>query len=249
MISAPILRVVIIVQARMGASRLPGKPLKKVLDKPLLSYLIERLKRVQLSKTIVIATSTRAKDRPIVELSEQENVAFVRGSEADVLSRYVKAAKKTFADVIVRITGDCPIIDPLIIDEAIESFLSHAPHVDYLSNTLERTYPRGMDVEVFTRRALEEAAKNGKTANEKEHVTLYIYKHPEKFKLISMESKKDLSFFRWTVDTEEDFELIRRILESLYPVNPNFGIKEIEHLMKAHPEWIAINQHVQQKQV
>lgn len=245
--SSPHQRIAIIVQARMGATRLPGKPLIQVLSKPLLSYLLERLKRVKLAHTIVVATTELEQDQPIVDLAHKENVHVVRGSVEDVLSRYMSSAKAVSATIIVRITGDCPLVDPQLIDRSIEAFIQGK--VDYLSNTLKRTFPRGMDVEVFSRAALEKAYKMAKSAAQKEHVTPFIYQNPDLFTINQIYFTKDLSKYRWTVDTPEDLELIRLIIENLYPNHPRFGLEDIVSLVEEHPEWTLINQHIKQKEI
>ena len=165
-------RVVIILQARMSASRLPGKPLKKVLDRSLLSYQLERLRRVHSASEIVVATTTESQDDAIVSLCEAEKVAYFRGSSLDVLDRYYQAAKLFNADYIVRVTGDCPIIDPEIVDQVINEYLKQLPKYDYVSNSVIPTYPRGLDTEIFSFALLESAHKEGKLPQEREHVTV-----------------------------------------------------------------------------
>lgn len=241
--------VALIVQARMGASRLPGKPLLKVLDKPLLLYLVERLKRVKYGSKLVVATTRERRDFPIVDLMQKEGIRVIRGSEEDVLSRYLLAARELDAKIIVRITADCPLIDPAIIDGAIHLFLKAKPPCDYLSNTLERTYPRGMDVEVFSRKALERANRDASSMSEREHVTLYLYRHPELFTLRGFCYKENFSHLRLTVDTKDDFFLIKKIVEFLYPKNPHFRLEDMLELLKKHPAWVKLNQYVKQKEV
>lgn len=240
-------RVVIILQARMGATRLPGKPLKTVFGRPLLSYQIERLRRVQLADEIIIATTTESQDDQIVQFCKDENIAYFRGSPLDVLNRYLQAAKSAKADVIVRVTGDCPLIDPEVTDNVIQFYMDHQPKYDYVSNSLERTYPRGLDTEIFSMALLEEAAAKAKLPSEREHVTVYFYTHPERFSLKNVGNPVDLSKYRWTVDTTEDFELVEKILGELHPVNPDFRMNDILDLLKLHPEWNLINAHIQQK--
>lgn len=242
-------RIIIIVQARMGSTRLPGKILKEVLQKPLLSYEIERLKQVKNAQEVIIATTTNQLDQAVIDLCQKEGMGVFRGSEEDVLGRYYEAAVLTKADVIVRITADCPLIDPRIIDKAIALFLDTKSDYDYLSNAQERTYPRGMDVEVFSRKALEKAYDEAHLPEEREHVTLYLYRHPEKFHIGSFKRNLDASSYRLTVDTAEDFALIKIVLEQLYPQNPHFSLEEILKLLENHPEWYALNRHVQQKGV
>lgn len=231
----------------MTSTRLPGKVLKEVMGKPLLEYQIERLKKVKQADDLVIATTINKSDQPIIELCKKLNINYYRGSEEDVLSRYYEAAKQYQADVIVRVTSDCPLIDPAVVDEVINNFRKSTGKYDYVSNTLERTYPRGMDTEVFSIEALKEAYDKAVLTPEREHVTLYIYSHPEKFRLFSVKYKKDESSHRWTVDTEEDFILIKTILEELYPQKPDFTMEDCLELMLKRPELIKINQHVQQK--
>lgn len=242
-------RTVIIVQARMGSTRLPGKILKEVLNRPILSYLIERLQRCKNADALLVATTTNPFDDQIVDCCKKNKVAFMRGSEEDVLARYYDAALSTEADVVVRVTSDCPLIDPTVIDSAIENFLSRYPEQDYLSNTLERTYPRGMDVEVFSFNALKEAFIHAQDPEQREHVTPFIYLRPDRFKLRQIKWEEDESIYRWTVDTEEDFQLIRQLLEVLYPRNPEFGLRDIIRVMQDHPDWLQINAHVLQKQL
>lgn len=239
--------VAIIVQARMGASRLPSKPLLKVLNKPLLKYLIDRIKASKLADTLVIATTNKPQDDPIANLAKSENVLVVRGDEEDVLSRFVLACQTVNADIIVRITADCPLMDPKLIDIAIAEFLKN--DVDYLSNTLKRTFPRGFDIEIFTKEALFKTSKLALKAQEKEHVTLFIYQHRELFKLINLKKEGEREDLRLTVDTKEDFELIAKVLEELFPKNPLFTYQDVIELLKRHPEWEKINCHIKQKSV
>lgn len=237
----------IIVQARMTSTRLPGKVLKPLLGKPLLEYQIERLRRVKLADGIVIATTENTDDDPIVELSEALQVGCFRGSEQDVLSRYYGAAQAYNADRIVRVTSDCPLIDPQIIDQVIQFYLSHSGRYDYVSNSLQRSFPRGLDTEVFPAWALEQAHREATAPPEREHVTPFIYNHPERYAIGQVTAAQDLSHHRWTVDTPEDFELIRRMLEALYPQVPNFTLQDCLDLIDQHPDWPAINGHIEQK--
>lgn len=243
------LHIVIIIQARMGSTRLPGKILKQVLGKPLLDYEMERLHHVKLAKSLVVATTTAPIDDIIEKHCHQKGYKIFRGSEDDVLDRYMKAAKASHADAVVRISGDCPLIDPAIVDEAINLYLTNYPFVDYVSNTLERTYPRGLDVEVFSFKALEAACRESTSPQEREHVTPYIWRHPETHPQLSLTQNKDESHHRWTVDTHEDLALITKILESLYPVKPQFHKDQIIALLNQHPDWSKINQHIKQKSI
>jgi spore coat polysaccharide biosynthesis protein SpsF len=243
------MRVVIIVQARMTSSRLPGKVLMTVLNKPLLEYQIERLRRVKLADEIVIATTDNGSEQLIIELCERLDITYFRGSEDDVLSRYHGAALASRADVVVRITSDCPIIDPLVIDKVIRFYIDKFGHYDYVSNALIRSYPRGMDTEVFSFQALDEAFREATRQPDREHVTPFIYTQPQRYRLANVVYHDDQSCHRWTVDTPEDFELIRRIIKILYPLNPEFCLEDSLSLVKKHPEWMLINAHVEQKEL
>lgn len=215
------MKVVCIIQARMGSTRLPGKVMLGLCGKTVLGHVIERVKMVKNIDEIVIATTTKEDDSIIVEEALKYDVKVFRGSEEDVLSRYYYAAKENDADVVVRITSDCPLIDPEIIDEMLSRFkyLYKENKVDYLSNTLERTFPRGLDAEIFSFKILEDAFINAEKYHQREHVTPYIYENANKFKLVGGYQKDiDYSYHRWTLDTEEDFELIRRIYLHLYPL-------------------------------
>lgn len=240
------MKTVIIVQARLTSTRLPGKVLLPLAGAPMLTRLIERLRRVKQADAIVIATTTNATDDPIAAVCGQLGVPCHRGSEHDVLSRYADAAREHGADVVVRITSDCPLIDPALVDQLISTYREGG--CDYVSNMLPPTWPYGMAVEVFTATALLEANAEATQDSEREHVTPFIYWHPERYRLRNVESPTDLSAQRWTVDTPEDYELVRRLFERLYPVNPQFSLADVQKVMEANPDWRCINQHIPQKQ-
>lgn len=242
------MKTVAIIQARMGSTRLPGKVLKKVLDKPLLEYQLERVKRASLIDDIVVATTTKKMDDEIVSFCKSQNINVYRGSEADVLSRYYEAAVKYNADVIVRLTSDCPLIDPDIINQVIQLYFDEQS-VDYVSNALKRTYPRGLDTEVFSFEALEKAYNEATLARDREHVTAYMYTNKDKFTCTYLVNKVDYSHHRWTVDTEEDFELVEHILTSIYCSNPKFTMNDIIQLLNENPSWVQINAHIEQKKL
>lgn len=239
----------IIVQARLGSTRLPGKVLKPILGKPMLCYQIERLRRLQGVQGIIVATTTNPQDQPLVDFCMREGLHYVRGSEDDVLSRYVAACEAFGLDIVVRITSDCPIIDPSIIQKGLALFLQNYANLDYLSICHERTYPIGMDFEIIRVSALKKAFYEAQTAAEKEHVTPYIWKHPEHFRLANLQQMINQSSYRLTVDTHEDLELVERIVTSLYPKNPEFTLKDVIGLLEEHPDWLKINAHVQHKSV
>jgi spore coat polysaccharide biosynthesis protein SpsF len=242
-------RVIIFIQARMGSTRLPGKVMKEVVDKPLISYEIERLKRVTRVQGLAVVTTTQPQDQVLVDLCRQEDVPVFRGSEEDVLKRFHEAAHFFSAEVIVRFSGDCPLIDPAVTDQAIESFLTSDPPYDYLSNTLLRTFPRGLDVEVFSIGSLDRVEREAHLPGEREHVTPYYYQHPHLFCLGSLTYPIDYSSYRWTVDTPEDFVLIEKILREIYPSKPEFTWLDVIEIFAKHPQWLEINAHVKQKSV
>ncbi|MBZ0159610.1 MAG: glycosyltransferase family protein [bacterium] len=243
------MNTVITVQARMTSTRLPGKVLKEVMGKSLLEYQVERLRRVKWADGIVIATTTNDTDLPIVNLCARLGIPVTRGSEYDVLARYYQAAVSHHASVVVRVTSDCPLIDPAVIDEAIRFYFDHRAEYDYVSNALTQSYPYGMAVEVFPFSVLDEAHRKAKAQFEREHVTPFIYTRPARYRIGHVVHAENHSYHRWTVDTSEDFELVRRILEALYPVKPGFDTRDILALLEHHPEWVEINAHVRQKRL
>lgn len=240
-------KVVTIVQARMSSTRLPGKVMREVLGKPLLGYLIERLQRIQSSAQLVIATSTAPEDELIAAFCRQQQVAVFRGDLLDVLDRYVQAARQYKADIVVRICSDCPLFDPAVGDAVIRYALKNP--ADWTSNILDRSFPRGMEIEVCSMAALERAHREGTKPEEREHVTPYLYRHPELFSLSNYVRTPPLPDHRLCVDTIEDFELIRNILETLYPNNPQFTLEDVMALLEHSPDLLQLNAHIQQKSV
>jgi len=243
------MNITAIIQARMTSTRLPGKVLKTVLGKPLLEYQIERVRRSTFIDDIVIATTTNDTDDPIVEFCKRIEMKYYRGSEEDVLSRYYETAVENHSDIIIRLTSDCPIIDTNVMDQVIQYYMEHQDQYDYVSNTLIRSYPRGMDTEVFSFKVLEQAYMNASKTYEREHVTPYIYQHPDQFRIKAIKHETDYSQHRWTVDTPEDFDLIKRIIEVLYPINPTFTMNDIIELLNENLDWVKINAHIEQKKL
>ena len=241
------MKKLIIVQARMTSTRLPGKVMKVVCGKPLLEHLIDRLKRVKYADRIVIATTVNETDDIIVELCEKLDISYYRGSEEDVLGRYYETAVEYGGDIIIRITSDCPVIDPEVVDYLINFFTNNIEKYDYVSNTLERSYPKGMDAEIVSFKALKEAHFNAYDPFDREHVTPFIKKRPQQFRLYNILYKTDMSRCRWTLDTPEDLELISKIFEFLYYQNTFFSLNDIFSLMERKLEWAAINAHIEQK--
>ena len=229
-----------IIQARMGSSRLPGKVLMKSGNgMPLLYHVINQLRHCSKVKNLVIATTTNQEDDEIEKFADNNSVNVFRGSEKDVLDRYFQCAKKYSFSTIVRITSDCPLIDPQIVDKVIERFFSG--NYDYATNTLIRTFPIGTDAEVFSFSALETAWKNAQLPSEREHVTPHL-RNKGNFKTINVENDTNISNLRLTVDRIEDFELIKEILNNI-SINP-IHLEDILELFSRKPELIEINKHV-----
>lgn len=243
------MNVVCIVQARVGSTRLPEKVLKKICGKTVLEHDIDRLKQVKNLNNLVIATTTLEDDNKIEKLVTKLGVDCFRGSSEDVLSRYYFAAKKYKADVIVRVTSDCPLIDYDTSDKIIKYYLDNLDKYDYLSNTIERTYPRGLDTEVFSFHALEKSHMEAKKKYEREHVTPYIYKNTDIFRVAQYKNEDDYSNYRWTLDTEEDYKLISIIYNNLYKKDKLFSFDDILKFIDENPYLIKINEHVQQKKL
>jgi len=239
-------RTVGIIQARVGSTRLPGKVLMPISGEPMLAHVVARTRRSARLDETVVATTTLPEDEAIVELGRERGWAISRGSEQDLLDRFVQTARTHHADIVVRITSDCPLIDPQLIDATVERFLEAG--VDYASNSLEpRTYPRGLDVEVVTRDALELAWRDDDRPEWREHATPYIYRHPERFRLLRVAGDEDHSEHRWSVDTPEDLELVRRIFHAIGPAESDWRVALAA--VEATPEWLEINRHVPQKSV
>lgn len=224
--------ILAILQARISSKRLPGKVLKPILGEPMLKRQIERVKYTSFIDKIVVATSTDKSDEPIEEMCHYTDVECYRGNLGDVLDRFYQTAKKFQPEHVVRLTGDCPLFDPEIAEKVIKFHLDN--NFDYTSNTLEPTFPDGLDIEIFKFSVLEKAWKEAELASQREHVTPYIYQNPQIFKLGSFKNNTDLSKLRWTVDEQLDYELICKIYENLYPFNPRFVTKDILNFVNSN---------------
>lgn len=237
----------IILQARMSSSRLPNKVLLPILGKPMLAHQIARLQKMKTPHKLIIATSNETSDDDIEHLCQQIEVDCFRGDLADVLARYYHAAMtfKSNSSMqnkitnIVRVTGDCPLIDAEIIDNVIELFMQS--NSDYCSNCAPATLPDGLDVEVFSFTALETAYQLAKKPSEREHVTPYIRNNPQLFTMTNYAHQPDLSHYRWTVDEPEDFEFVTQVYKALYPKNPHFMLADILALLTKEPLLANIN--------
>jgi len=231
----------------MTSTRLPGKVLRPLLNKPVLELMIERVRRARLIDGIVIATTNNAADDRVAALAARLGIGCHRGSEEDVLQRVLDAATIFEATTIVELTGDCPLIDPAIIDQAIADH--RLGGVDYVSNVLQRSYPIGMDTQVFDTAVLADVARRTDDATDREHVSLFIYRNPQLYRLRNIGAPADLTRpdLPLTLDTPEDFSLIEWIYQSLYPKNPAFSLRDALTLLDAHPERLALNAHIRRK--
>lgn len=231
----------------MGSTRLPGKALKGVVGKPMLWHMFNRLENSQEIDLVVLATSTSPKDNELEQFAKNYDLPFYRGSEGDVLGRYYEAAEKFQGNTIVRLTGDCPLIDPAVMDKVISSHLDLDS--DYTANTINRTYPRGLDTEVIGYDALEKAHNEASKDYEREHVTPYIKENPDIFRLNSVEAEGKLRRpdLRLTVDREEDLELIRKVFDKLYHKDEIIKTEQVIDFLDNNPEVASINSNVKQK--
>lgn len=238
------MRRVYVVQARMTSTRLPGKVLMDLGGKPLLERQLERLRLCRTADEIVVACTDMAADAPLAKLAKERGYEVFRGDENDVLSRYLGAARAAKADVVVRVTSDCPLICPEVCDKVVGAL----DGADYASNTLERTYPRGLDTEAFTMAALERAAAEATSAPAREHVTWYIHTEARaSFRTVPVKDAADNSALRWTVDEPADLAAVRALWDGLRLSDRALGYREILEYARAHPEISALNAAVEQK--
>ena len=238
------MRVVAIVQARVGSTRLPGKVLKDLEGETVLSRVVGRLRRASQIHELLVATTDLPEDDAIVAECRKCSVQVSRGDRDDVLDRYYRAAQLAKAEVVVRITSDCPLIDPEITDKTIAAFLKSQP--DYASNALERTYPRGLDTEAMSFKTLSRAWQEARQPYEREHVTPYIYEHPAEFAVLRVTGDEDYSAHRWTLDTPEDLQFVRSMYAKLKE-KPDFSWRDVLELVVREPELSEVNRSVMQK--
>ena len=231
-----------VLQARVSSSRLPGKVLAPILGRAMILRQIERLSRCRRLNRLVVATSADPSDDALAELCAAEGIAVSRGSLDDVLARVMAAARPFAPDWLVRLTGDCPLADPAVIDRVIDATL--AADVDYGTNAVEPTWPDGLDVEVVRMAVLQAIAAEPRTTAEREHVTLAIHRRPDRFRLLHVKGEADLSHLRWTVDEPRDLDLVRRIYGALYPVDPAFDTAAVLALLEREPELVTLNRDI-----
>lgn len=231
------MKTVAIIQARMTSTRLPGKIMAEVTGYPLIYHVVNRAQQAETLDLVAIATSNGQADDVVAQFCLEVNISCFRGSEDDVLDRYYQAARYFEADTVVRLTADCPLLDPEVIDRVVQKFKSG--QFDYVSNTLECTYPDGLDTEVFRHNVLKQAWGEARLKSEREHVTSYIYNHPEKFHLGQVKYTEDLSALRWTVDEPQDLEFVRLVYQHLG--ESSFGMAEVLNLLQTQPNLRGIN--------
>lgn len=241
------MKTVATIEARMTSSRLPGKVLLPAAGKPMLEHLIERLRGVPSIDEIVLATTVNASDDTLEEFSSRMGIKCFRGDEEDVMARVIGAAESCGAELVVEITGDCPIIDPQIVEQTIRMY--HAHHAAYVSNAHVRSYPDGMDVQVFRLGTLKKSAEMTNERLDREHVTLHIRSNPEVFSQIHLVAPPEMHWpeLGLTLDEKSDYELLKKIIEHFASENPGFGCLDVIRLLRDKPEWLEINRDVVRK--
>jgi len=233
----------IVIQARLGSTRLPAKILKPLQGKTVLEYCVDNMRSVRGIGSVVVATTTSEQDDSLVDFCGKKKIDFFRGSETNVLERYVHAAEAYRLDAVVRITSDCPFSDPFVVEDVLKTFLSKP--CDLASNVIDRTYPRGLDTEIVRTECLKELLAMHPDSFYLEHVTPYFYEHPEKYKLISVTAEAKLRHpeYRICIDTPEDYELLKKIASHL-PTDQPYRAEQIVDLFDQNPAWKDINAHV-----
>jgi len=234
--------VLCVLQARVSSSRLPGKVLMPLLGQPMLARQVERIRRAKRLDALTVATSDQPSDDGIADLCASLGIDSFRGDLDDVLDRFYRAAAPSRPDHVVRLTGDCPLTDPALLDDLVD--LHIAGGYDYSSNVHPRTYPDGLDAEVFTFDLLERAWRDATSPAERSHVTPFMYERATGIRQGSLQDSQDRGDLRWTVDYPEDFAFVTRVFEALYVRDPAFGTDDVHELLREHPEIAAINAHL-----
>lgn len=242
------MKIVATIEARMGSTRLPGKVLLPAAGKPMLVHLIDRLKQVPSLHEIVLATTTNAADDVLAALAEREGIRWWRGSEDDVLGRVLSAAQSVEAVVIVETLGDCPLLDPALVEQVVQTWLHN--ECDYAGNARVRCYPRGMDVQVFSAEALAHSAILTNDPADREHVSLHLFNHPELWRQVNVMAPPELTWpeLGLTLDTQEDYLLLKRIIEHFGEHKPYFSCADVVEWLRAQPDLVAINARVQRRE-
>ncbi|WP_019959643.1 cytidylyltransferase domain-containing protein [Woodsholea maritima] len=242
------MKVVAIIQARMSSSRLPGKVLKPILGKPIIAWMMERLSRAQSLNHLILAIPDEPGEETLAAFAAGRGMSCYRGPRDDVLARFEGAVEACApdADIIVRVTSDCPLLDPVIVDHCVNFFITNFPAFHYVAPQVPPTLPNGMSVEVFTRAALNRAHKQAVSAYDREHVTPFMQKAEEGFSVGRIPFGLKAGHIRLCVDTHEDYAMISALIEKLAPIKPDFNLADILNLLEAHPEILALNSHVRQ---
>ena len=231
------MKPIAIIQVRMGSTRLPGKVLKKLNGITVLESLLNQLNYSKLLNDKIIATTSNSEDDVIVNFCKSKEIKYFRGSQDDVLDRYYNCAKKFSINTIIRITSDCPLMDPQVVDDVIDFYLKNS--YDYVNNFYKRTYPYGNDVEIFSLKVLEKVWEKATKPSEREHVTPYIYNNPDEFSLGWIENKENLSEFHWTIDRKEDLIFVQNIFKKIS--KRPILMKDIIDVIKDDPSLLEIN--------
>lgn len=243
------MKIVATIEARMRSSRLPGKVLKKISGSPALAHQVERLKRSRLINEIVLATTDNIADDSLEAFGKDLGLPVFRGSEKDVLGRILGAVRSVKGELHVQTTGDCPLLDPEIVDRIIQAFLDNVKNVDFVSNVMKRTYPVGLECRVFSAKILEEVDKLTNDPIDRVHGSTYIYTVPGRYRTLNIEAPEELRYpdWRWTLDTPEDLDFIRRVYSHFYSDKPNFTSLDIRDWLLENPDFVSINSSVRQK--
>lgn len=234
-------KITIMIQARIGSRRLPKKVLAKIQNKPLIYYIVSRAEKAKKIDQIILLTTRKTEDKPLLRLAKKYKIEGYSGDVNDVLTRFYKCAIEFRADPIIRITGDCPLIDPKLIDKLLDVYNKNK--YDYVTNTLPPTFPDGLDIEIFSFKTLEKTYKNAKLKSEREHVTPYIRNHSQKFKIYNLKNRENLSHLRWTVDESKDLKFVRKIYSLMKP-SITFDHGEILKVISKFPLLTQINQNI-----
>ena len=239
------MKAVVIIQARMGSTRLPGKVLADLAGQPMLRRVVERVRGARTISALMIATSTSPADDAIESFARQMGVPLFRGDEDDVLSRYAGAATASGAEMIVRVTADCPLLDPALVDRVVDALRAAVPRAAFAATTIVRSFPRGLDVEAMWAADFRRLEQRARQPYHREHVFPYAYEHPQDFPHISIADGEDRSWMRWTVDTPDDHAFVTRVLTHLSPTQTAW--RQVVALIERHPDWLELNRHVVQK--
>lgn len=238
-------KITVMIQARTGSTRLPDKALKKIEGKPIIWHMINRAKKIKSVQQIIIVTTRKREDRVFLKIAHENGVLGFQGNEKDVLDRHYRCAIKFNADPIIRITSDCPLIDPYLVERILQVFLKN--NYDYVTNREPPTYPDGLDTEIFAFSALKKAARYAKMNSEREHVNPYIVKNPKKFKIFNYKNRKDLSHLRWTVDEKRDLRFVKQIYSRMKP-RTIFTMNDVLKIIKKNPKLLEINKNIERNE-